>query len=316
MSNPPKTSPWKNCFMPGLSAEIQEFFIPQSSSFDSSLARHKAEALFNRDAPQHVSTFQKKLQLIRYTMYIGRVHAALSFVLNILYPPRCLGCKSEVELEESFCSLCQRFLHLVQPPFCLCCGIPFETDTGPNHLCRRCQARPPSFRQARAWAVYQTSGSTPQPVSEAIQQFKYQRRLSIGKQLAAIGANVCSFADQPYDLIIPVPLHRERLRWRGFNQALILAQAIGQKLQVRVNPFLLDRTRPTNPQTQLSEDERRKNVRGAFTVVTPEQLADKAVLLIDDVYTSGATTEECARELLRHGAAAVDVFTLARAVLR
>jgi ComF family protein len=164
--------------------------------------------------------------------------------------------------------------------------------------------------------VYQTSGSTPQPVSEAIQQFKYQRRLSVGKILAEIGANTCSLVDQQYDLIIPVPLHRERLRWRGFNQALILAQAIGQKSHVPVNPFLLERTRPTNPQTQLSEDERRKNVRGAFTVTAPEQLADKTVLLIDDVYTSGATTEECARELLRNGAAAVDVFTLARAVLR
>jgi predicted amidophosphoribosyltransferase len=85
---------------------------------------------------------------------------------------------------------------------------------------------------------------------------------------------------------------------------------------MKVNPFLLERTRPTNPQTQLSEDERRKNVRGAFTVTTPEHLVDKNVLLIDDVYTSGATTEECAHELLRNGAAAVDVFTLARAVLR
>ncbi len=164
--------------------------------------------------------------------------------------------------------------------------------------------------------MYQTSGSTPQPVSEAIQQFKYQRRLSVGKMLAEIGAKTYSLVDQQYDLIIPVPLHRDRLRWRGFNQALILAQAIGQKTQVQVNPFLLTRARPTNPQTQLSEDERRKNVRGAFTVTTPEQLADKTVLLIDDVYTSGATTEECARELLRNGATVVDVFTLARAVLR
>lgn len=258
----------------------------------------------------------KKLHSEYCAVYIRHVRTLLSSILNLLYPQRCLGCKSEIEPETHFCSSCQRFIRPVQPPFCTCCGIPFETQGGPNHLCRRCQTRLPSYRQARAWAVYQTSGSTPQPVSEAIQQFKYQRRLSVGKMLAEIGAKTYSLVDQQYDLIIPVPLHRDRLRWRGFNQALILAQAIGQKTQVQVNPFLLARARPTNPQTQLSEDERRKNVRGAFTVTTPEQLADKTVLLIDDVYTSGATTEECARELLRNGATVVDVFTLARAVLR
>jgi predicted amidophosphoribosyltransferase len=86
--------------------------------------------------------------------------------------------------------------------------------------------------------LYQTGGSTPQPLSEAIHHFKYQRRLSTGKMLATLAADHCPFAEQ-YDFIIPVPLYVERLRWRGFNQSLMLAQAIGRKKQNRVEPFLL-----------------------------------------------------------------------------
>ena len=115
-------------------------------------------------------------------------------------------------------------------------------------------------------------------------------------------------------MIVPVPLHPQRLRWRGFNQSLILSRAIGYAQQIEVDPFLLQRLRPTVPQTQLNESERRANVRGAFAVEAPEWLDGKRVLLVDDVYTSGATVEECAKALRRGGAAVVDVFTLARAV--
>jgi ComF family protein len=119
---------------------------------------------------------------------------------------------------------------------------------------------------------------------------------------------------QDYDLIVPVPLHPYRLRWRGFNQSLILARALGCARHIKVDPFLLERTRPTVPQTALNASERRTNVRGAFAVVAPERLAEKHILLVDDVYTSGATVEECAKALCRAGAEVVDVFTLARAV--
>jgi len=188
--------------------------------------------------------------------------------------------------------------------------------TGPDHLCHRCHTQPPAFRQARAWAFYQTNNSMPQPLSEAIQHFKYHRRLSTGKMLAELGASCNPFADQQYDVIVPVPLHLKRLRWRGFNQSLLLAQAIGQKRQITVDPFLLERIRPTVPQIQLSEKERRSNVRGAFSVNDSHCVQDQSLLLIDDVYTSGATVNECARVLCQNGAAAVDVFTLARAVIQ
>ncbi len=115
-------------------------------------------------------------------------------------------------------------------------------------------------------------------------------------------------------MVVPVPLHLQRLRWRGFNQSLVLAQAIGHRYSMAVDPYVLERTRSTSPQTHLTEHERRANVRGAFTATAPERLAGKQVLLVDDVYTSGATVEECTRALLDGGAKIVDVFTLAHAV--
>lgn len=234
----------------------------------------------------------------------------------MLYPHRCISCRVELAHETGFCLACQQFIRPIESPLCVCCGLPFITTIGPDHLCHRCQTQSPSFRQARAWAFYRTNNLTPQPLSEAIQNFKYHRQLSVGKVLAEIGTMHNPFATQYYDVIIPVPLHLGRLRWRGFNQSLLLSQAIGQKEKIPVDPFLLERIRPTAPQTQLSEKERKNNVREAFRVRTSERFQGTCVLLIDDVYTSGATVDECAHVLRRSGAKAVDVFTLARAVIQ
>ncbi len=244
----------------------------------------------------------------------GRMSSLLASVLTFLYPQQCLGCQALVEPQESFCTVCRKFIQPIESPLCLCCGIPFTTAAGPDHLCSRCQSHPPPFRQARSWARYHSGETTPHPLSEAIQSFKYHRNLSAGKTLASLGATYFPLESQAYDLIVPVPLHLDRLRWRGFNQALILARAISRARQIKVDPFLLERTRPTVPQTQLSVSERRANVRSAFAVVAPERLKGKRVLLVDDVYTSGATIEECAKVLCHAGAEIVDVFTLARAV--
>ena len=116
------------------------------------------------------------------------------------------------------------------------------------------------------------------------------------------------------DLIVPVPLHPKRLRWRGFNQSLLLARQVSRLYEVPIDPFVLCRDRETAPQTQLTEDERRRNVRGAFAIQTGKSLKGKGVLLVDDVYTSGATVNECSRALIRGGAKVVYVLTLARTV--
>jgi len=241
------------------------------------------------------------------------VQKLISVVMSLLYPHRCPGCQVFIQSDEHFCHGCFPFVQAITAPLCLRCGIPFPTDAGPDHECGGCLATPPPFRRARAWAYYHYGDTPQQPVSEAIQQFKYHRNLSVGKLLAQLAATHFPFTDETYDVIIPVPLHISRLRWRGFNQALLLSRAIGRTHRVPVDPFILERSRPTVPQTQLKERERRENVKGAFTVTVPERIQDRRVLLVDDVYTSGATVAECSKALSRAGAQAVDVFTLARA---
>ena len=238
----------------------------------------------------------------------------LNAVISLLYPQRCLGCQVFVQADEQFCQGCAQFVRPITSPLCLRCGIPFPTQSGPDHECGGCLKTPPLFRRARAWAHYQYGEAPLQPVSEAIQQFKYHRNVSAGKLLAQLAATHFPFVEAQYDVIIPVPLHLDRLRWRGFNQSLLLARSIGRTHQMRVDPFLLERSRPTVPQTQLKVSERRENVKGAFTVTIPERIQERQVLIVDDVYTSGATVAECTKALMRAGAQAVDVFTLARAV--
>ncbi len=240
--------------------------------------------------------------------FIGRT--AVSF----LYPHRCLGCEAMIDDGRFFCPTCSGAVEPIAAPFCQRCGLPFAAGSLP--VCGRCFRRQPVFRQARAWAYYDSPGKSLQPLSAAIQRCKYRRRLDNGAALAELAAEHCRLAAGGYDWILPVPLHIDRLRWRGFNQSLLLARAIGARHTIRVEPFVLQRIRPTLPQTQLSQPRRRANVRGAFAVSDPEDLRDRHLLLVDDVYTSGATVEECARTLYQGGARTVDVFTLTRAVVR
>jgi ComF family protein len=116
------------------------------------------------------------------------------------------------------------------------------------------------------------------------------------------------------NVVVPVPLHPKRLRWRGFNQSVLLGRELSRVFRLSLDPFLLQRKVETPPQTQLNEEERRRNVRGAFAVNPEKSLQNRSVLLLDDVYTSGATVNECSRCLKRAGAREVYVLTLARAV--
>ena len=176
--------------------------------------------------------------------------------------------------------------------------------------------RKPHFVRARAWACYPTQDSEDHPLREVVQRFKYGRKVSLGKPLARLMAIACRdlLPERALDVIIPVPLHPKRLRWRGFNQSVILARVVGSQWNLPIDPFVLVRPRETPPQTQLSEEERRRNVRRAFSVNPAKSIEGKSVLLIDDVYTSGATVNECSRALKRGGAREVYVLTLARAV--
>lgn len=205
---------------------------------------------------------------------------------------------------------------------CPICSLPFATAQAPgtepaanrgDHHCGPCLQRRPRFRRARACGVYRAS-ATADPLRRALQRYKYGRDVTLARPLGALLAAV-SAVHADTDLIVPVPLHLSRLRWRGFNQAQLLARPVSRLTGILVDPHALDRVRATRAQVELRGRERLANVRGAFRVVDRRRVADRRILLVDDVYTTGATVNECAQVLQRAGARSVDVLVLARAVL-
>jgi ComF family protein len=151
-------------------------------------------------------------------------------------------------------------------------------------------------------------------LARALWALKYRGRLDVGRRLARVLADHVPFEATEHDLVLPVPLHKARLRERGFNHACILAAAVARRFRKPLGLRALRRIRPTQSQVSLPEASRTSNVRGAFAVTDPAAIEGRRVVLVDDVYTTGATVAECAVVLRRAGAAAVDVLTLARAV--
>jgi ComF family protein len=228
-----------------------------------------------------------------------------------MLPPRCVNCRELVEGDTALCAGCWPLVDFLSAPLCACCGFPFEYDPGSaDTLCAACSARRPVFDRARAVMVY---GDTSR---QLILDFKHGDRTwpapAFGRWLARAGTALIAEAD----LAVPVPLHRSRLFARRYNQAAMIALALGREAGLAVQPDLLTRRRPTPSQGRMSPSARRRNVRGAFAVRPGYgQMAEgRRILLVDDVLTTGATAEECARTLLRAGAEAVDVLTLARVV--
>lgn len=154
------------------------------------------------------------------------------------------------------------------------------------------------------------------PLQEAIHRWKYQGRMSLTPFFGEWMAETLQRYWQPssIDLLIPVPLHRQRLRERGFNQALLLARELSRRTGIPYHKRILQKKRPTLPQINLSGSGREKGVKGVFQVTKKENLKGKWVLLLDDVYTTGATVNECSKVLMAGGAGRVDVFTLAHAI--
>jgi ComF family protein len=230
-------------------------------------------------------------------------HYALDFFL----PRLCLFCGEAVEPQAAapLCPACEARVVRVQSPLCPRCGRLFLNRAGSDRPCGFCLKEPPPFAAARAAVVYEEDGLT----GRAIKQFKYHRRLEYLPLLRHwLTEPACLKFAAPCDLIVPVPLHRRRLQERGFNQALLLARG----LPGRVLRHTLVRTRHTQPQTGLNPRARRENVRRAFAVRGPEAVHGQSVLLVDDVYTTGATVRECSRALLAAGAREVRVLTVAR----
>lgn len=168
---------------------------------------------------------------------------------------------------------------------------------------------------ARACATYVASAPESAPLKRALQRYKYVPDVSLAPALGRLLLAHCPLTPVSYDVLVPVPLHIRRLRWRGFNQAQLLARHVARQHRLPLDPFSLERARATDPQVELDDDARRRNVAGAFVVPDPARVRGRRVLLVDDVYTTGATANECSRTLLRAGARHVDVLVLARAIL-
>jgi len=231
---------------------------------------------------------------------------------DVIFPPQCLACAERVDLSPSqlFCVSCWMKVKFIEGSLCTVCGLPFLNSAAKSHVCGSCLEKKPFFALARGVVSFETV------IMEVVHKFKYGRDLSLGEALGSLFAEF-SFSDMTfsdYKMIIPVPLHKQKLRERGFNQALLLAKKIGKKYSLPVNFSLLKRHKFTLTQTGLNRREREENIKGAFSVVDRKAVVGESLILIDDVFTTGATVNECARTLLKAGARKVAVLTLARVV--
>ncbi len=228
-----------------------------------------------------------------------------SSLLDIIYPPLCCSCGVKLSNHNRFflCRDCAGEIKYIRKPVCPACGFPAD-----GFECENCVRADYSFNTARASCVY---GGV---AAEAVKLFKYGKNLWLSKTLERLfreGLREFPEISSP-DVIVPVPLSRVKEKERGFNQSEILSHAAGRMLNVRVSIKNLVRVKHSVPQTELSGSLRRENVRGIFAVKNKGEFEGGEVLLIDDVFTTGSTVNECSRELLRAGARRVNVFTLAK----
>lgn len=240
---------------------------------------------------------------------LGRIVRAAA---DVVFPPACLACRASTEAAGALCAACWAQVRFIERPYCERLGIPFAADLGNDGLLSpEAVANPPVFARARAVAHFDDG-----PLRQLVHRLKYSDRMELAKPLGAWMVRAGSEILAEADLLVPVPLHRARLARRGFNQASVLAQAISARCGVPVDPFILARVKPTPPQVGLSRSQRALNMQGAFRVDIGDapRIEGRAIVLVDDVVTSGATVNAASRALLRAGAKRVDVLVFARVV--
>jgi ComF family protein len=240
----------------------------------------------------------------------ARFSRIAALAADLVLPPVCCGCGNAVGDGNALCAACWSAIRFIEAPLCPVYGTPFAFDLGEGITSAEAIADPPPFRRARAAAAY---GDV---TRRLVHQLKYHDRPEVARMMAGAMRRAGHALLQDASVIVPVPLYRRRLWKRRFNQAALLADGIATLAGVPHDPFVLARVKPTRQQVGLTATQRAENVRGAFRV--PEamraRIAGGTVLLVDDVYTSGATVKAATRALLRGGAATVDVLTFARVV--
>lgn len=240
----------------------------------------------------------------------GVLRGLLRAVADFVYPPSCVGCGCKTQNGGALCAQCWAGVQFIERPFCEVLGIPFAHDHGPGILSAEAIAEPPPFERLRAATVHDG------PARRLVHQLKYLDRTDLARLMASWMLRASDGTVAACDCIIPVPLHRRRFLARRFNQSAELARHLAV---LSAKPFLastLVRIKPTSRQVGLSARARKQNVRGAFAIA-PGREADilgKRVILVDDVYTTGATVAAAARRLKKAGAADVTVLTFAMAI--
>src|SRR4051812_29748693 len=225
--------------------------------------------------------------------------SALREIVDFALPPRCPGCGTVTGDPHRFCLACWSALTFLGPPCCARCALPFEYGEGREVICGRCLAEPPAYRRLRAAVAY---GDIARAVALKL---KYGGRPGVAETMARVIERHLDTSSAP--ILAPVPLHRWRIWRRGYNQAALIAGALARRSGLEARLDLLERVKATPVLRGMSPRQRRDAVRGAFRVSPKHKAAVKgrAVILVDDVYTSGATAGACARLLRRAGAARV-----------
>lgn len=232
----------------------------------------------------------------------------LSRLADIAVPPQCLMCDALTAEPGACCPQCWRKLHFIARPYCAVSGRPFEYDAGEGAVSPEVMAEPPCYRRARAAVIYDSASKG------LVTRLKYGDRLDLAPWMAQWMVRAGRELLEPDVVIVPVPLHAMRRLGRRYNQSAELARHVAKSCGLDYRPQLLVRTRKTRQQVGLSASQRARNVAGAFRVPAEARagVAGRNLLLIDDVYTSGATANAACRALIRAGAARVDVLTFAR----
>lgn len=221
--------------------------------------------------------------------------------LDWIYPPVCIGCG---EPGYRLCTKCLEKIQFLTGSICRKCGHPISKNA---ELCKTCADAPPAYDSLRSLARYEGV------VRECVHALKYENNQSLGEFFSSWMAELVHDSGWLVDMVIPVPLSPIRMVERGYNQSALLARPLAISLGIRYKPYGLERIRNTRSQVELSAEERRHNVAGAFEAI-PDIVREKQVLLIDDVTTTGSTIKECTLALKAAGASAVYCLTLARPI--
>ena len=237
--------------------------------------------------------------------------------INFVYPPRCVACGEPLAIHSAG-SVCARCLGRAEPlavPACSICAAALSPHAAqrPQARCHRCEQEPASFRRVVAITSYRSAAEDERESLPAlIRRHKYGFDQTLARALAEFLPATLPLECDDYDMVVPVPLHWRRLWRRGFNQSALLAAEVAKRLGLTLELAGLRRIRHTKAQTARDQAERERNVRRAFAVRYPRRFQNRRILLVDDVVTTGATADECARTLLEAGARYIDVFALAR----